>query len=506
MVSEAVKQRKAAKKQAAASRNTTRPTTSRSASSVADEDDVETEAGGDGDGGEGQQQQQRDGAAAAAAASEDGEGPLSPLSPSPSVTGLAGLSLSAKERRSAANSAAASGASTPVTPAQLKAMKAAARSCTGVLSSHPRGMDVHITNFSLTFYGVELFKDTTLELNHGRRYGLIGYNGCGKSALLECLAAREVPIPSHIDIFLLTAEMEASDKTALECVMEVDDEVARLEAEAESLMHAEPSDEVNDRLTALYERLEELDAALAEVRAARILHGLGFTKAMQQKKIRDFSGGWRMRVALARALFLKPALLLLDEPTNHLDLEACVWLEAELAKYNSILLLISHSQDFLNGVCTNIMHIHNGTFKVYSGNYDAYVRTRMELEENQQKRFEWEQAQVSHMKDYIARFGHGSAKLARQAKSKEKLLNKVLASGLTEKVTKERFLTFRFPECGTLPPPVLMVQNISFRYSPDTDWIYHDLDFGIDLDSRIGTEQRARIAHRALWGPDVGVG
>jgi ABC-type multidrug transport system ATPase subunit len=478
MVSEAVKQRKAAKKQAAASRGGAKaagrasPSPSASASASANVSDEET-----------------DGAATGsdpAAETETADDGTDALSTAASTVSL-GSGTGSKRGTPASNSSSVNGGgSSAVSAEQLRAMKAAARSCTGVLASHPRGLDVHIVNFSLTFYGTELFKDTTLELNHGRRYGLIGFNGCGKSTLLECLAAREVPIPSHIDIFLLTAEMEASDKTALECVMEVDTEVARLEAEAESLMHADPSDEVNDRLTALYERLDELDASLAEARAARILHGLGFTKAMQQKKIRDFSGGWRMRVALARALFIKPALLLLDEPTNHLDLEACVWLEAELARYNNILVLISHSQDFLNGVCTNILHVHQGTLRTYAGNYDAYVRTRMELEENQQKRYEWEQAQVAHMKDYIARFGHGSAKLARQAKSKEKLLNKVLASGLTERVSKERVLTFRFPECGTLPPPVLMVQNISFRYGPDQDWIYRDVDFGIDLDSRVG--------------------
>ncbi len=114
----------------------------------------------------------------------------------------------------------------------------------------------------------------------------------------------------------------------------------------------------SDLLQDLYDRLEELDAATAEVRAAEILNGLGFTAAMQRKQTKAFSGGWRMRIALARALFVSPTILLLDEPTNHLDLEACVWLEEELKKYKRILILISHSQDFLNAVCTNIMHMH----------------------------------------------------------------------------------------------------------------------------------------------------
>jgi len=462
MVSEAVKQRKAAKKAAAANRNAGKPA-AKAATPATDEEVEQREVEVD----EVDTPPVADGADGGADGSTVLDGSVSSLS-------LNGGGKKAAPREK-------------VTPEQLRAMKAAARSVTGVLASHPRGLDVHITNFSLTFYGVELFSDATIELNHGRRYGLIGPNGCGKSTLLECLAAREVPIPPHVDIYLLQSEMEASDKTALQCVMEVDEERARLEAEAEELMQLEPSDEVNDRLTYVYERLEEMDAESAEARAARILHGLGFTKEMQKKKIRDFSGGWRMRVALARALFVKPALLLLDEPTNHLDLEACVWLEAELQKYNNILLLISHSQDFLNGVCTNIIHIQNRHLKTYTGNYDTYVRTRMELEENQMKRYQWEQEQISHMKDYIARFGHGSAKLARQAKSKEKLLNKVLSSGLTERVTRDKTLTFRFPDCGSIPPPVLMVQNVSFRYSDKHNFIYKDLDFGIDLDSRIGT-------------------
>lgn len=192
-----------------------------------------------------------------------------------------------------------------------------------------------------------------------------------------------------------------------------------------------------------------------------------------------------MRIALARALFIKPHLLLLDEPTNHLDLEACVWLEEELKTYPTILVLISHSQDFLNGVCNNIMHFTDRKLKMYGGNYDTFVRTKMELDENQMKQYQWEQDQISHMKNYIARFGHGSAKLARQAQSKEKTLAKMVAGGLTEKVTAEHSVSFNFPSCGKIPPPVIMVQNVSFRYNEQTPFIYKNLEFGLDLDSRL---------------------
>jgi len=358
------------------------------------------------------------------------------------------------------------------------------RACTGVLASHPDSRDVHLINVSLTFHGVELIKDTKIELNCGRRYGLLGFNGCGKSSLLHALGRREYPIPDHIDIFHLTREMPASDKTALQCVLEVEKERIKLEKDAEELALKE-SEEAQALLMDIYERLEQMDAVNAERRAAKILHGLGFTKEMQYTQVKNFSGGWRMRVALARALFIRPALLLLDEPTNHLDLDACVWLEKELASYDRILMIISHSQDFLNGVCTNIVHMHLGKMQYYGGNFDSYVQTRMELEENQMKKYNWEQDQIKNMKNYIARFGHGSAKLARQAQSKEKTLKKMTDAGLAEKVTTDKTLTFYFNDCGTLPPPVIMVQNVSFQYTPEKPHIYKNLEFGLDLDTRI---------------------
>ncbi|XP_060949694.1 ATP-binding cassette, sub-family F, member 2b [Limanda limanda] len=365
---------------------------------------------------------------------------------------------------------------------EFELQKMEARAVTGVLASHPNSTDVHVASLSLTFHGQELLSDTDLELNSGRRYGLLGLNGTGKSMLLSAIGLREIPIPEHIDIYHLTREMPPSEKTALECVMEVDDQRIMLEKEAERLGAEDASCE---KLMELYERLEELDADKAEMRASRILHGLGFTPAMQQKKMKDFSGGWRMRVALSRALFIKPFMLLLDEPTNHLDLDACVWLEEELKVFKRILVLISHSQDFLNGVCTNIIHLHQRKLKYYTGNFDQYMKTRDELEENQMKRFNWEQDQITHMKNYIARFGHGSAKLARQAQSKEKTLQKMVASGLTEKVTNDKTVSFNFPACGKIPPPVIMVQNVSFKYSDNTPYIYKDLEFGIDLDTRV---------------------
>ncbi|KAJ8427715.1 hypothetical protein Cgig2_025114 [Carnegiea gigantea] len=356
------------------------------------------------------------------------------------------------------------------------------RTCTGVLCSHPLSRDVRIESLSVTFHGHDLIVDSMLELNYGRRYGLVGLNGCGKSTLLTAIGCRELPIPEHMDIYHLTREIEASDMSALQAVVSCDEERVRLEQEAEAL--ASQEDGGGERLERIYERLDAIDASTAEKRAAEILYGLGFSKMMQAKKTKDFSGGWRMRIALARSLFMNPTILLLDEPTNHLDLEACVWLEENLKNFNRILVVVSHSQDFLNGVCTNIIHMQNKKLKLYTGNYDQYVQTRAELEENQMKQYKWEQEQISHMKEYIARFGHGSAKLARQAQSKEKTLAKMERGGLTEKVVKDRVLVFRFTDVGKLPPPVLQFVDVSFGYTPE-NILYKRLDFGVDLDSRI---------------------
>ena len=339
------------------------------------------------------------------------------------------------------------------------------RTCTGVLCSHPLSRDIRIESLSVTFHGHDLIVDSELELNYGRRYGLLGLNGCGKSTLLTAIGLRELPIPDHMDIFHLSREIEASDMTSLEAVINCDEERLQLEKEAEAL--AGQDDGGGEQLERIYERLEAMDAATAEKRAAEILFGLGFDKKMQAKKTRDFSGGWRMRIALARALFMNPTILLLDEPTNHLDLEACVWLEESLKNFERILVVISHSQDFLNGVCTNIIHMQNKKLKLYTGNYDQYVQTRSELEENQMKQYKWEQEQISAMKEYIARFGHGSAKLARQAQSKEKTLAKMERGGLTEKVGRDSVLVFRFTDVGKLPPPVLQFSEVAFGYTPD---------------------------------------
>jgi len=368
----------------------------------------------------------------------------------------------------------------------LAKAKGGDRNSTGVLTSQPLSRDIKIESFSLSFHGRELISNTDIDLNFGRRYGLIGANGSGKSTFLECLAAREVPIPEHIDIYLLQEEAAPSEYNAIEAVViEAKLEVERLEKLAEDML-SEVDGGDNPLLDDVYERIEELDPSTFDTRAATLLHGLGFMKKDMLKATKDMSGGWRMRVALAKALFVKPTLLLLDEPTNHLDLEACVWLEDYLSRYDRILILISHSQDFLNGVCTNIMNLnHKRKLVNYGGNYDTYVKTRAELEVNQMKAYVKQQEEIAHIKKFIASAGT-YANLVRQAKSKQKIIDKVEAAGLIEKVDPPLLFKFKFSDTDKLPPPVLAFDEVSFAYSGDMkDSLYHGVNLGIDMDSRV---------------------
>ena len=232
--------------------------------------------------------------------------------------------------------------------------------------------------------------------------------------------------------------------------------------------------------------MDAMDPATFESRAASILSGLGFTDARMKYMTKDLSGGWRMRVALARALFVKPTVLLLDEPTNHLDLGAVVWLEEYLSKYDRILLIISHSQDFMNSVCTNIIELdHKKKLQYYAGNYDTFVKTKVENETNQTKAYEKQQEEIAHIKKFIASCGT-YANLVRQAKSRQKILDKMEADGLIEPVVKPRVFDFHFESSGRLPPPVLAFTEMSFAYSGDLkDAIYRNLEFGVDTESRI---------------------
>ena len=230
--------------------------------------------------------------------------------------------------------------------------------------------------------------------------------------------------------------------------------------------------------------MDKMDPSTFATRASLILTGLGFNKTTIHKKTKDMSGGWRMRVALGKALFVKPALLLLDDPTAHLDLEACVWLEEYMKKWDRTLILVSHSMDFLNGVCTNMIDMRMKQLIYYGGNYDTYSKTRTEQEINQMKAYEKQQDEIKHIKKFIASAGT-YANLVRQAKSRQKILDKMEADGFIEKVHEDRVFSFRFADVEKLPPPVLSLDNVTFSYNgKKADNLYENLDFGVDMDSR----------------------
>ncbi|KAJ1019452.1 hypothetical protein NDA16_004569 [Ustilago loliicola] len=359
------------------------------------------------------------------------------------------------------------------------------RNASGVLTSDKQSRDIHIDNFTMSFHGRLLIDTATINLNYGQRYGLLGENGSGKTTFLAALGARDVEIPEHIDIHLVTGEAEPSDTNAIDYIVKsAKEKVARLEKEIEDMSVADEIDEVGLELK--YEELEELDPSTFETKAGMILHGLGFSPEMMKKPTKDMSGGWRMRVTLAKALFIKPHLLLLDEPTNHLDLEAVVWLEAYLSTYNHILVFTSHSADFMDSVCTNILDLTpQKKFLTYGGNYSTYVRTKEENETNQMKAYAKQQEEIAHIKKFIASAGT-YANLVKQAKSKQKIIDKMEAAGLIEPVWQPKSLRFNFEDVRKMPPPIIAFSDVAFSYSgKKEDYLYKDLSFGIDMDSRV---------------------
>ncbi|POW20507.1 hypothetical protein PSHT_03457 [Puccinia striiformis] len=397
-----------------------------------------------------------------------------------------------KGESSAASSTAPSALGTPgtarsaatstdeMTTSMAKLKAATDRSGSGVLTSDVQSRDIQISSYTLNYHGRLLIENAEISLNYGQRYGLLGENGCGKTTFLESLADRDVEIPDHIDIYLVQGEAEPAQVTATEFIVNsAKEKVARLEKEIEDLSVADNVDQM--ALELKYEELEELDPSTFEAKAGAILHGLGFDQAMMKKPTADMSGGWRMRVALARALFIKPHLLLLDEPTNHLDLEAVVWLEAYLSTYNHILVITSHSADFMDTVCTNIMDLtHHKKLVYYGGNYSTYVRTKTENEVNQMKAYAKQQDEIAHIKKFIASAGT-YANLVKQAKSKQKIIDKMEAAGLIQPVLGKKQLRFNFEDVRKLPPPIIAFSDVAFSYSgKKEDYLYKDLSFGIE--------------------------
>ncbi|CAJ1340055.1 unnamed protein product [Effrenium voratum] len=266
----------------------------------------------------------------------------------------------------------------------------------------------------------ELLFNATLRLAQGHKYGLIGRNGVGKSTLLRAMAERDgrVPIPQHFMIMHVEQEIKGDDTPVLESVLQADKEREWLLKVEQELLATEDDGTGHEPkvngvgLMEVYERLEELGNEDAEARAAVILAGLGFSGEDQRRPTKEFSGGWRMRIALAQSLFVQPDLLLLDEPTNHLDVHAVTWLEEFLKTWEKTVVVVSHDRCFLNNTTTHTIFLHRKRLWYYGGNYETFLRVRAEQRTNQEAIAQQQNRKVAHLKQFIQRFGQGHKKMA----------------------------------------------------------------------------------------------
>ena len=324
-----------------------------------------------------------------------------------------------------------------------------------------------------------LFQGADLTVFPGQKVGIVGANGCGKSSLFALLQnklhadAGNVSIPSSWQIATVAQETPALDCSAMDYVLQGDEQLFPL------LQKVRTGCSESD-LAAVHLQIEALDGYRAEAKAGVLLDGLGFSGDAQQHAVKSFSGGWRMRLNLARALMQRAELLLLDEPTNHLDLDAVLWLEKYLTNYQGTLLLISHDRDFLDAVTDNIVHIERQTLTLYKGNYSQFERQRAEQLAQQQSNFEKQQRQVAHLQKFIDRFKAQATK-ARQAQSRIKALERmtILAPAHVDSP-----FSFSFREPKALPNPLLKMDNVQAGYSDKV--ILSQIKFQLLPGSRIG--------------------
>lgn len=314
-----------------------------------------------------------------------------------------------------------------------------------------------------------------------QRIGMIGANGCGKSTLFSLLLgqfqpdAGDMDFPRQLRLAHVAQETTALTQTALDFVLDGDVELRKLEAK---LAQAEADDD-GMRIAELHEKMAVLDAYTAPARAAQLLSGLGFSTAEQKKQVADFSGGWRVRLNLAKALMMPSDMLLLDEPTNHLDLDAILWLEEWLRNYPGTLLIISHDRDFLDNIVDHIAKIDHRQLKVYTGNYSSYETQRASELLIQQAHFEKQQKQIAHMHDFVERFRYKATK-ARQAQSRLKAIERI---ELVSAVQSETPFSFQFPDPGNIPNPLLTLNHVDVGYGERT--IIKNLNFSITPKDRI---------------------
>ncbi len=339
---------------------------------------------------------------------------------------------------------------------------------------------LQISDLTLRIAGRPLIEGASLTLPQGAKAGFVGRNGAGKTTLFRAIAgelqpdAGSISLPKGTRIGRVEQEAPGGPETLIATVLAADTERARLLAEAERA--TDPG-----RIADIHTRLADIDAHTAEARAARILAGLGFDAEAQQRPCSEFSGGWRMRVALAGVLFAEPDLLLLDEPTNYLDLEGTLWLERYLARYPHTVMVISHDRDLLNAAVDSIVHLTARKLTFWRGGYDSFVRQYNEkriLAEAERRK---QEAQRKHMQAYVDRFRYKASK-ARQAQSRLKAIAKLQP---ISEITQEHAIPFRFPEpANTLSPPIIRMESVSVGYEPGRP-VLSRLNLRIDEDDRI---------------------
>ncbi|XP_077689588.1 ATP-binding cassette sub-family F member 1 isoform X3 [Eretmochelys imbricata] len=352
--------------------------------------------------------------------------------------------------------------------------------------------DIKLEKFSISAHGKELFVNADLYIVAGRRYGLVGPNGKGKTTLLKHIANRALSIPPNIDVLLCEQEVIADETPAVQAVLKADTKRLKLLAEEKRLqaLLEKGDDSVAEQLEKVYEELRATGAAAAEAKARRILAGLGFNPEMQNRQTKKFSGGWRMRVSLARALFMEPTLLMLDEPTNHLDLNAVIWLNNYLQMWKKTLLIVSHDQGFLDDVCTDIIHLDMQKLFYYRGNYMTFKKMYQQKQKELLKQYE---KQEKKLKDLKA--GGKSTKQAEKqtkealTRKQQKCRKKNLDEEANEapellKRPREYTVKFTFPNPPSLSPPILGLHGVVFGYEGQ-QLLFKSLDFGIDMESRI---------------------
>ena len=341
---------------------------------------------------------------------------------------------------------------------------------------------LNFKNLSLRRATRVLLHDVTCTIHQGQKVGITGANGTGKSSLFALILNElhadtgEFSLPPKTIIAHVAQEVSAVDTPAIEYVMDGDIEMRTLE---EHIALAEQQN-AGERMATLYAQMESIDGYRARSRAAVLMHGLGFTTVQETNSVRSFSGGWRMRLNLAKALMCRSDLLLLDEPTNHLDLEAVIWLEDWLRSYSGTLLLISHDRDFLDKITTYIGHIEQSGLTLYKGNYTSFEIRRAEKLANQQSAYEKQQREVAHMQSFITRFKAKATK-ARQAQSRIKALERM---ELIAQANVDSPFDFAFKQPDKLPDMLLKLEQAAAGY--DGKRLLDNLDLLITAGDRIG--------------------